>query len=435
VSALRARQRLGKYRIRRKIAEGGFAAVYQAMDTIEGVQVALKVPHPHLMSPGVLEDFRREVRLAAKLDHPNILSVKDASMIDGRFVVAFPLGQRSLEDRLRSRISTRLALDYSEQILRAVAAAHRHRIMHCDIKPDNVIFDASGRLRLGDFGVAKVARKTITASGSGTLGYLAPEQAMGKPSLRSDVFSLGLILYRLFSGCLPEWPYDWPPPGHEKLRRHLHPDFIALLKRAMDIQPRKRFRDADQMLAAFRRIKRRAIRGAGRRPSRSRRKIRTRDWREVRRRQFMARYGRLLETRLACRRCGEPVSEVMHHCPWCGSSRRVHRDETNLPARCPRCRRGVKRDWRFCPWCWGRGLRGVAARSYTDRRYESRCTNPACGRRGLMRFMRYCPWCHRKVRRRWKVPGSDLRCSSCGWGVVADYWSYCPWCGKRQVKR
>jgi serine/threonine protein kinase len=90
----------------------------------------------------------------------------------------------------------------------AIAYAHAHnRVIHCDVKPDNFILFPDNVLKLADFGIAKVAYQTLRASGSGTVGYVAPEQAMGKPSFRSDVFSLGLILYRMFSGVLPEWPY------------------------------------------------------------------------------------------------------------------------------------------------------------------------------------------------------------------------------------
>ena len=119
----------------------------------------------------------------------------------------------SLDDRLQKRISLSTAVDYSAQILAAVAYAHEHRIIHCDIKPDNFLIFADGRVRLADFGIARVAQKTLRGWGEGTVGYIAPEQAMGKPSFRSDVFSTGLVLYRMFSGCLPEWPYRWPPPG------------------------------------------------------------------------------------------------------------------------------------------------------------------------------------------------------------------------------
>ncbi|MDY7009718.1 MAG: serine/threonine-protein kinase [Planctomycetota bacterium] len=169
---LRAKQKLGKYRIERRLAEGGFAAVYRAVDTIEGTRVALKIPHAHLVCPEVMEDFRREVRLAARLDHPNILPVKDASVIKGLFVITFPLGERSLDDRLRCRLSMQTALQFADQMLSAAAFAHQHRIIHCDIKPDNLILFSQGRLRLTDFGVSRVAQKTIRASGAGKRGAL-----------------------------------------------------------------------------------------------------------------------------------------------------------------------------------------------------------------------------------------------------------------------
>ncbi|MBW3596450.1 MAG: serine/threonine protein kinase [Planctomycetes bacterium] len=265
----RAKQRLDKYRIERKIAEGGFAAVYQAFDTIEGVRVALKIPHPHLVSPSVLSLFRREVRLAATLDHPNILPLKNASFIGEHLVIVFALGEETLADRLRRRLSLTTALDYAEQMLEAAAYAHDRRIIHCDIKPENLLLFPGNRLRLTDFGIARVALRTIRASGSGTVGYIAPEQAVGRPSLRSDVFSIGLIIYRMLSGTLPEWPYRWPPEGIERIRRKLHPDMIKWLRKAMEPNPRKRFDDARQMLNAYKRLKPRVRRYATARRSAS----------------------------------------------------------------------------------------------------------------------------------------------------------------------
>jgi serine/threonine-protein kinase len=256
---IKPRQKLGKYRIERKLANGGFAIVYQAMDTIEGIRVALKVPHTDNIDDSVLREFRQEVRMTAKLDHPNILPLKNASFIDNRFVIVFPLGEKSLDERLRSRLSMHTALYYSEQLIEAVAYAHRQRIIHCDIKPENVIIFGGNRLRLTDFGIAKVALRTVRASGTGTVGYMAPEQAMGKPSFRSDVFSLGLMLYRLFAGDWPEWPYEWPPAGYHRLRGRVHRDLIAFLRKAIEINPRDRYRDADQILAAFRKVKAKAL--------------------------------------------------------------------------------------------------------------------------------------------------------------------------------
>ncbi|CAK9014262.1 Bifunctional purine biosynthesis protein PurH [Includes: Phosphoribosylaminoimidazolecarboxamide formyltransferase (AICAR transformylase), partial [Durusdinium trenchii] len=232
--AFRARQRLGKYRIEKRLSEGGFATVYQ--------------------------DFRTEVRLAARLDHPHILALKDASVIDDHLVIAFPLGQRTLADRLQKRLSLKSALEYAEQILDALAYAHEQRIIHCDVKPENMVLFEGDHLRLTDFGIAKIAMKTtVRGSGTGTIGYMAPEQAMGKPSQRSDVFSAGLIVYRMLAGEWPEWPYEWPPAGYARLRSRAHPDLIPFLRKAIDPNPRKRFRDATQMRNAFARLKPRVL--------------------------------------------------------------------------------------------------------------------------------------------------------------------------------
>jgi len=252
---LRARQRLGKYRIEKRVNDGGFATVYQAYDTIEGHRVALKIAHGDVEDEELLKEFRHEVRVVSKLNHPNILPIKDASVIDDRLVIAFPLGERSLADRLQKRIATKSAMDYTEQILDALAYAHQERIIHCDVKPENMVLFEGNVLRLTDFGIAKIAMKTIRGSGTGTIGYMAPEQAMGKPSQQSDVFSAGLIIYRMFSGEWPEWPYDWPPLGIKKVRATLHPDFILFLKKATELSPRNRFRDAEHMRNAFLRLR------------------------------------------------------------------------------------------------------------------------------------------------------------------------------------
>jgi eukaryotic-like serine/threonine-protein kinase len=257
---LKVRQKIGKYRIERRLADGGFAAVYEATDTIEGIKVALKVPHRSAISLAMLSHFRREVRLIAPLEHPNILPLKDASFIGDQFVIVFPLGERTLSDRLKRRVSVEKALDLGQQLLEGVAYAHRHRIIHCDIKPENVILFSGDRLRLTDFGIAKIAQKTIRGSGTGTVGYMAPEQAMGRPSARSDVFSVGVILYRMLTGHWPEWPFQWPLAGSATLRRKVHPDLMDVLRKALSIDPKRRFADADQMVRAYIPAARRTLR-------------------------------------------------------------------------------------------------------------------------------------------------------------------------------
>jgi serine/threonine protein kinase len=259
---LRSRQRLGKYRIERRLGIGAFAVVYQAMDTIQGIRVALKVPHDSLVTAQVLRDFRTEIRTTSRLEHQNILSLKDASIIDDRLVMVFRLGVETLDDRMRRRMSLETAMNLTEQILEGTAYAHRQRIVHCDIKPENVILFENQHVRLADFGIAKVSQRTLQGSGTGTVGYMAPEQAMGRPSLKSDVFSLGLIVYRMLSGQWPEWPYEWPFAGAHKLRGRVHPDFVAFMKKSISLKPGNRYRDADQMLSAFRRLRPRTLKFA-----------------------------------------------------------------------------------------------------------------------------------------------------------------------------
>jgi eukaryotic-like serine/threonine-protein kinase len=424
---LRARQKLGKYRIERRISDGPTAAVYQALDSIQGVRVALKIPHQSAMNDYFLADFKREARLAPRLEHPNILPIRDASFIDGHFVIAMPLGELSLTDRMRRRLSTDTALSFTEQALAAVAHAHNSSVIHCDIKPDNFIVFPDNQLKLTDFGFSKVAEHTLRASGSGTVGYIAPEQAVGRPMFQSDVFSLGLVIYELFSGYLPEWPYDWPPRGIQSLRRRLKPSLVDWLQRAIQARPEKRYKNAARMYREFKRLRN----GSAKKRPASRRRVPVDPalWQKVLFRQFQRKYRKLLETRHECRACGGPVSEAMQACPWCGTKPPLQEFETSYPATCPRCQRGTKLDWRYCAWCYGPGFEVETTRRYPDRRYSAHCGNAKC-REPLMPFMRYCPWCRTKVKRPWKLPGTDEACPSCRWGVDRDFWHHCPWCTK-----
>jgi serine/threonine-protein kinase len=266
-TSLRVRSRLGKYRLDRRIGVGGFASVYAATDTILGIKVALKIPSDHLVSSELLDEFRREVRLTMNLDHPNILPIRDATFIDGRFVIVSPLGETTLDERLRKRLGFDRAFDIFEQLLAGVAHAHDHNIIHCDIKPENLLLFPDEVVRLADFGIAKVANRTVIASGAGTLGHMAPEQAMGKPSARSDVFAIGLIAYRMFAGEWPEYPFTWPMPAHSRLRRYAHPDLISLIRKSLFVNPRQRYRNASQMMLKLQDIRLKTIRYAKKRRS------------------------------------------------------------------------------------------------------------------------------------------------------------------------
>ena len=255
-STLRVGARLGKYRLQRRLGEGGFATVYAAMDTIEGRQVAIKIPDGrYITNSQSLDDLHREVRIMARLEHPGVLQLKDAQFVDDQFLMVFPLGEESLADRLSRRMSRVLAVDYLVQMVDAVAYAHQRRILHRDIKPENFILFPDQVIRLTDFGLARVESGACEVSASGTLGYMAPEQAMGHPNFRSDVFSLGLVMYRLLAGELPEYPFEAPLPGYNRLRRGVSAELVSLIRKAIDPAPRKRFRDAVAMSNALAKIR------------------------------------------------------------------------------------------------------------------------------------------------------------------------------------
>ena len=147
----RARQKLGKYKIERRLSAGPRATVYRAYDTIHGIRVALKIPDPDIMDDDFLDEFRREARLSARMEHPNVLPIQNACFIDEFFVIAMPLGEETLADRMTQRMSTELALDYTRQALAAVAHAHEAKIIHCDVKPENFILFKNFICRLSFF--------------------------------------------------------------------------------------------------------------------------------------------------------------------------------------------------------------------------------------------------------------------------------------------
>ncbi|MHC4396790.1 MAG: serine/threonine-protein kinase [Planctomycetota bacterium] len=419
---LKSGTHLGKYRLKRCLGTGGACEVWEARDGVEGIWVALKIPLEDVNGHRDNEALLREVRAVSRLRHPNILAVKNADIIDGHAVLATELSTSTLADCSKpmsvGRITSIIA-----QVLEGLAYAHQNRIVHCDVTPNNIFLFPDKRAALGDFGISlklKGRRKTI--DDYGTPGYVAPEQAYGRPTYRSDCFSVGLILYEYITGNSPRWPFDWPFCGHKRLRERSNLAFVKFIRKSLLVDPKLRFANAGKMLTAMLESMPIASRKIFRMVEKK-----ENDWHKVRREVFIKRYSRVFPVIFRCVECDEPIAERMQICPWCGSNKNRFDTRSQFSHICPRCHKGLVLGWRFCPWCYGPGLDLKSTTSSLKVRYHGQCKH--CGGK-LMRFMRYCPWCHRKVRQSWDIRPFPEVCGCCNWPVDSDFWSYCPWCKK-----
>ena len=193
----------GRYQVVRKLGAGGMANVYLAEDQELGRRVAIKILNDrHANDEQFVERFRREAKNAAALSHPNIVSIYDRGEAEGTYYIAMEyLDGRSLKELIvqRGPAPITVSVEYARQILSALRFAHRHGIVHRDIKPHNVLVDAEGRVKVTDFGIARAGASQMTEAGSivGTAQYLSPEQARGTDvDQRSDLYSLGIVLVR-----------------------------------------------------------------------------------------------------------------------------------------------------------------------------------------------------------------------------------------------
>jgi serine/threonine-protein kinase len=263
----------GRYRILRKLGTGGMANVYLAEDEVLGRRVAIKILNDrHAGDDQFVERFRREAKNAASLSHPNIVSIYDRGEAEGTYYIAMEyLDGRSLKELIVARgpAPIHLAVDYTRQILAAIRFAHRHGIVHRDIKPHNVLVDGEGRLKVTDFGIARAGVSQMTEAGSiiGTAQYLSPEQAKGAPvDQTSDLYSVGVVLYELLTGEVPftgDTPVEIamkhlstvPEPPSSK-RADIPRDLDLVVMRALGKDPSERYQSAEEMDADLRRINR-----------------------------------------------------------------------------------------------------------------------------------------------------------------------------------
>jgi len=432
-SALRRGSLLGKYRLESRIGSGSFADVWKATDLVERRPVALKVAHAGVVAEWGRAEVEHEARIAARLQHPNIVGARNADWIDGRFVMAADLATTHLDAYPKARRSAKVALGVIRDVAAGLAHAHRKRILHRDVKPENILILPDGRAALCDFGVSRFAKSsTATYTEAGTLGFIAPEQAYGKPSMSSDVFSLGLIAYELLTGVRPGWPFEWPPEGYARFRFKAPEPVRKVLRKAMEFQPRRRYPDAvvfhEALEAAFRRVEADA---APPRPRRRRRKREAPSPLAIQAQLFGRAHGRTLGMRYQCRQCSGPIAEAMRHCPWCGAAEQSFLDVSSYPMVCPECERGVRPEWSYCPWCYKGRFQSNGRRLRPDSKAVRHCARRGCAGE-LQVFMRYCPVCKRKPGRPWSHPDLPDRCARCRWPVSKSSWHFCPWCGRRQ---
>src|SRR5438132_753872 len=276
---------IAQYTIVSKIGEGGMGEVWRARDTKLGRDVAIKVlPAAFSADAERLRRFEQEAQAAGALNHPNILVIHHIGIHDGApYIVSELLEGETLRERLGAHASSvplpqRKAIDYALQITRGLAAAHEKGIVHRDIKPDNIFITDDGRVKILDFGIAKLTsasdgvpsqtevptRKVNTDPGTvmGTMGYMSPEQLKGQSAdHRSDIFSFGAILYEMLSGkrafrgdsmaetmsaILRE-----DPPDLSETNKTVSPALERVVRHCLEKNPAERFHSARDLAFAI----------------------------------------------------------------------------------------------------------------------------------------------------------------------------------------
>src|SRR5215813_2440725 len=275
---LAAGTKLGRYEIRSKIGAGGMGEVYRAFDPKIGREVAIKVLSAEFAANKErAARFEQEAQAAGGLNHPNILAIHDVDTRDNvLYVVSELLEGEELRDRLnQGPVPLRKAIDYAQQVVSGLCAAHEKGIVHRDLKPENLFITKDERVKILDFGIAKLTtpnpstnpdiseddtRRVLTNPGMviGTVGYMSPEQVRGQNvDHRSDIFSFGAILYEMLSGrrafrretmaetmtaILKE-----EPPELTETNANMNPGLERIVHRCLEKQPERRFQSASDL--------------------------------------------------------------------------------------------------------------------------------------------------------------------------------------------
>lgn len=263
-------QRLGRYQVLRELGRGAMGVVYEGRDPDSGLRVALKTVRRERLAEAeareILQRFKREAEAAARLTHPNIVAVYEYGEDAGVVFIAMEYADgRELKASLDGAEPFPLApiQNVMAGVLAALGHAHAHGVVHRDIKPANIFLLQDDRVKVGDFGIARVESSNLTQVGAvlGSPSYMSPEQFMGRPvDGRSDLFSAGVLLYQLLTGSRPFTGHlgaimqqvlkeDPLPPS--RCRQGVPPAFDAVVAKALAKQPEARFQNAEQFAAAL----------------------------------------------------------------------------------------------------------------------------------------------------------------------------------------
>ena len=261
---------IGRYEIVQELGQGGMAIVYLAGDPYMKRQVAVKVlPRQFTFDPQFRTRFQREAEVVAALEHAYIVPVYDfGEFEDQPFIVMRYMSRGTLADRLaQGPLPLEEIAALFEQIGSAVDYAHSLGVIHRDIKPGNILFNSHGEPSLSDFGIAKIAQATAAFTGTGIIGtpaYMSPEQAQGEKNIdgRSDIYSLGVALFQALSGELPfkaDTPMgvaiahiNQPAPSLLARKQNLPRGLEAVLRKALEKDPGKRYQTAGELAQAVR---------------------------------------------------------------------------------------------------------------------------------------------------------------------------------------
>ena len=263
---------VGRYEIQRRLGRGGMGTVYVAHDPVLGRMVAIKVFLSDLELPDAAERFAREARSAAALNHANIVTVHDFGDVSSQpYIVMEYVQGETLAEMIRRKapVSVVDKLRWMEELCAGAAYAHQLGVVHRDIKPTNLMIDRSGRLKILDFGIAKMLGTLATNATAliGTPGYMAPEQILGKAiDHRSDLFSIGVVCYELLA-CAEAFPgenvpaithriLNAEPTPISQLVPDIHPGLVAIVARGLQKNIEDRFESAEALRGAIARLRR-----------------------------------------------------------------------------------------------------------------------------------------------------------------------------------